>query len=126
MSSPLFIPAILITLLFFLSGFEKIYLFAQSTGKFAKKLGVSLTFAQLIMSCVIVLEIVAPAIIAAYMLTPSLALVPFFKLSVIGLSLFTVLATVLYHNPMKNKEKYYAFMSNVSTLGGLMALYVSV
>ena len=53
MMSPLFFPAILITLLFFLSGFEKIYLFAQSTGKFAKKIGISLTLAQLIMSCVI-------------------------------------------------------------------------
>jgi len=124
--SPLFFPAILITLLFFLSGIEKISMFAQSTGKFAKKFSISLTLAQFIISCVIVLEIVAPAIIAAYLLTRSFTLVPFFKLSIIGLSLFTILATVLYHNPLKNKEKYYAFMSNVSTLGGLMALYVAI
>ena len=124
--SPLFFPGIFITLLFFLSGFEKIYLFPHSTGKFAKKIGIPLTLAQLIISCVIVLELVAPAIIAAYLYTRSFALVPFFKLSIIGLSLFTVLATALYHNPLKNKEKYYAFMSNVSTLGGLMALYVAI
>ena len=124
--SPLFFPAILITLLFFLSGFQKIYLFPRSTGKFAKKIGVPLTLAQLIMCCVIVLELVAPAIIAAYLYTRSFALVPFFKLSIIGLSLFTILATALYHNPLKSKENYYSFMSNVSTLGGLMALYVAV
>ena len=124
--SPLFFPAILITLLFFLSGIEKISMFAQSTGKFAKKISISLTLAQIIISCVIVLELLAPAIIAAYLFTRSFTLVPYFKLSIIGLSLFTILATVLYHNPLKNKEKYYAFMSNVSTLGGLMALYVAV
>ena len=124
--SPLFFPAILITLLFFLSGFEKIYLFAQSTGKFAKKIGISLTLAQFIISCVVVLELVAPVIIAAYLYTRAFSLVPFFKLAVIALSLFTILATALYHNPLKSKENYYSFMSNVSTLGGLMALYVSV
>jgi uncharacterized membrane protein YphA (DoxX/SURF4 family) len=124
--SPLFFPAILITLLFFLSGFEKISMFAQSTGKFAKKLSISLPLAQFIIGCVIVLELVAPAIIAAYLFTRSFTLVPFFKLSIIALSLFTILATAIYHNPLKNKEKYYAFMSNVSTLGGLMALYVAV
>lgn len=124
--SPLFIPAILITLLFFFSGFEKIKHFARSTGKFAKKLDVSMTLAKLVISGAIVLELTAPAIIAAYMFTRAFSLVPFFKLSVLALSMFTILVTLLYHNPFKNNEKYYAFMSNVSTLGGLMALYVSV
>ena len=124
--SPLFIPAVLITLLFFFSGFEKIKVFAYSSGKFAKKMGVSLTLAKLAISGAIVLELLAPALIAAYMFTRAFSLVPFFKLAVIALSMFTILVTVLYHNPFKNKEKYYAFMSNVSTLGGLMALYVSV
>ena len=124
--SPLLFPAILITLLFFLSGFQKICSFAQSTGKFAKKIGISLTLAQFIISCVVVLELVAPVIIAAYLYTRAFSLVPFFKLAVIALSLFTILATALYHNPLKSKENYYSFMSNVSTLGGLMALYVSV
>ena len=124
--SPLFFRAVLIVLLFFLSGFEKIYMFARSTGKFAKKIGVSLSLAKLIISGVIVLELVAPAVIAAYMYTRAFSLVPFFKLAIIALSLFTIGATALYHNPLKTREKYYAFMSNVSTLGGLMALYVSV
>ncbi len=124
--SPLLIPAIFITLLFFLSGFDKIYNFAKSTGKFAKKIGVSLTLAQLIISCVILLEIGAPSLIAAYLYTGSAALVPFFQLALVALAVFTIVATLMYHNPLKNKEKYYAFMSNVSTLGGLLALYVAV
>ena len=124
--SPLFFPAILITLLFFLSGFEKMYLFAEKTSKFAKKIGLSLNLAKIIIGCVIALEISAPSFIALYMYSRSFALVPLFKLSVIALSLFTIAATLLYHNPLKNREKYYAFMSNVSTLGGLAALYTSV
>jgi uncharacterized membrane protein YphA (DoxX/SURF4 family) len=124
--SPFFFASILITLLFFISGFEKIYLFAQSTGKFAKKMGISLTLAQLIICCVIILELVAPTLIAAFLYTGLRSLVPFYKLSVIALALFTILATMIYHNPFKGKEKYYAFMSNLSTLGGLMALYVMV
>lgn len=124
--SPLFFPAVLITLLFFLSGFEKIYRFAHSTGKFAKKMSISLSLAKLVISCVICLELIAPSIIAAYMFTRAFSLVPLFKLAVIALSIFTILATLMYHNPFKGQEKYYAFMSNVSTLGGLMALYVSV
>jgi len=124
--SPFFFASILITFLFFISGFEKIYLFAQSTGKFAKKMGISLMLAQLIICCVIILELVAPTLIAAFLYTGLRSLVPFYKLSVIALALFTILATMIYHNPFKGKEKYYAFMSNLSTLGGLMALYVMV
>ena len=75
--SPLFFPAILITLLFFLSGFDKIYKFTKTTSKFAKKIGVPLTLAQLIIIGVIVLEIVAPLVIAAYLYTRAFALVPF-------------------------------------------------
>lgn len=124
--SPFFFASILITLLFFISGFEKIYLFAQSTGKFAKKMGISLTLAQFIICCVIILELVAPTLIAAFLYTGLRSLAPFYKLSVIALALFTILATMIYHNPFKGKEKYYAFMSNLSTLGGLMALYIVV
>ena len=120
---PLFIPSVLITLLFFLSGFEKIYLFGKSTANFAKKMGFPLALAQLVIICTIILEITAPSIIAAYTYSKSASLVPFFKPSVCALMAFTVLATAMYHNPFEGKEKYYAFMSNVSTFGGLFAIY---
>ncbi len=121
---PLFIPAVFITLLFFLSSFEKIYLFPISTANFAKKSGFPLVLAQLMIIGAIILEMVAPSIIAAYTFTGLPSLMPFFQYSVLALILFTVVVTIIYHNPFKNREKYYAFMSNVSTLGGLMALYV--
>lgn len=121
---PLFIPAVLITLMFFLSGFEKIYRFPISTAKFSKKVGLPLALGQLIIIAVIILELTAPMIIAAYTYYQSASLVPYFKLSVGALMAFTVLATALYHNPLKGRESYYAFMSNVSTLGGLWALYL--
>ena len=120
---PIFFPAVLITLLFFLSGFEKIYYFGKSSGKFAKRMGFPLTLAQLIIIFVIVLEIVAPSVIATYSFTGDASLVPFFKLAVLALMVFTIIATLIYHNPFKSKVKYYAFMSNVSTLGGLLLLY---
>lgn len=121
---PLFYPAILITLVFLFSAFEKVYLFSKSTSKFAKKVGIPLSLAQISISGAILLEIIAPFIIYIYTFTGMLALVPFFKLAVFGLMAFTVVVTILYHNPMKSMEKYYSFMSNISTLGGLLALYV--
>ena len=121
---PLFIPAVFITLLFFLSSFEKIRLFPTSTSKFAKKLGVSLPLAQVGISGAILLEMVAPLIIYAYTFTGMLSLLPLYKISIISLILFTIVVTALYHNPLKGKDKYYAFMSNLSTMGGLLALYV--
>ena len=54
---PLFFPAILITLLFLFSAFEKIYLFSKSTGKFAKKIGIPLYLAQIAISGAILLDI---------------------------------------------------------------------
>jgi len=121
---PSFIPSVFITLLFFLSSFEKIYLFPKSTGKFAKKLGVSLPLAQVGISGAIILEMFAPLIIYAYTFTGMLSLLPFFKMALIALIVFTVVVTALYHNPFKGKDKYYAFMSNLSTVGGLLALYI--
>jgi uncharacterized membrane protein YphA (DoxX/SURF4 family) len=121
---PLFYPAILITAMFFLSGIEKIMFFPRSTGKFAKKMGVRIIIAQLIISAVIALEIAAPTAIIAYMFTGLASLSIFFKFAVLALIAFTILATLLYHNPLKGREKYYAFMSNVCAVGGLLALYL--
>ena len=123
--NPLFFPSALITVMFFLSGFEKLYFFKDKVSKFAKKMSFPLTLAQLVIGCVILLEIGAPSVIATYMYTGMRCLVPFFKLAIIALVLFTLLATALYHNPLKGKDSYYAFMSNTSTIGGLLALYVA-
>ena len=121
---PSFYPAVLITALFFISGFEKIYHFSVSTSRFSKKIGIPLSLAQLVIVAAIILELSAPSVIAAYTFTNNASLEPFFKLSIAALAAFTIIATILYHNPFKGKESYYAFISNVSTIGGLWALYV--
>ena len=121
----IFIPSVFITLMFLLSGINKIKTFTETSKGFAKKIGFSIGLAQFVIFLVILLEIIAPIVIAAYTFTGLAYMVPFFKLATIGLIIFTVLCNAIYHNPMI-KENYYAFMSNVSTLGGLMALYVIV
>ena len=120
----LFYPAILITLVFFLSGFEKIYMFSKSTMNFSKKMKIPLTLAKVVISGVILLELIAPVIITSYTFTGLLALLSLFKTAVISLIAFTVAATIMYHNPLKGGENYYAFMSNISIIGGLLALYM--
>ena len=49
----------------------------------------------------------------------------FGKLSVMSLVVFTVLATYSFHNYFKNPSEYYAFIKNVSIIGGLLVLYKS-
>ena len=97
---PLFYPAVLITAMFFLSGFEKIMFFARSTGKFAKKMGFPLALAQLIIIAVIALEIAAPTAIVAYLFTGLASLLPFYKPAVLGLIGFTTLVLRLHLNLM--------------------------
>ena len=119
----LFYPSILITLIFFLSGIEKIYTFSKTTIDFSNKINISLTLSKLIISGVILLEIIAPLIIISYTFTGLFHLLPFFKSAVISLIVFTIAATVMYHNPLKSKKNYYEFITHLSIIGGLLALY---
>ena len=120
----LFYPAVLITLMFFLSGIEKIYTFSKTTLSFAKKINIPLTLSKVVISVVILLEIIAPLIIASYTFTGLFILLPLFKVAVISLIAFTVAATILYHNPFKGAKNYYTSISHLSIIGGLFALYL--
>lgn len=116
------ISTIYITLLFFLSGFHKIKDFISVTKGFMKKTKLPLTLSKIIISGVILLEIIAPLIISLYSYNSNPKLYAYTKLSLLGLILFTILATFLYHFPPFGSN-YYSFMSNLSTLGGLLLLY---
>jgi hypothetical protein len=122
----LFYPAILITLMFFLSGLEKIYTFSKTTRSFSNKINIPLTLSNLVISCVIILEIIAPLIITSYTFTGLFNLLPLFKIAVISLIAFTIAATIMYHNPFKSGKNYHAFISHLSIIGGLLALYMCV
>ncbi len=119
----LFYPSILITLLFFLSGIDKIYTFSKTTMDFADKINISLLLSKLIISGVILLEIIAPIIIISYTFTGLFNLLALFKIAVISLIVFTIMATAMYHNPFKSKKNYYEFITHLSIIGGLFALY---
>ncbi len=116
------ISTIYIILLFFLSGFDKIKNFTQVAKGFMNKTNLPIMLSKIIIGVVILLEIVAPFIISLYSYNHNPMLYTYTKMSLLGLILFTILATVLYHFPPFGSN-YYAFMSNVSTLGGLLLLY---
>ena len=122
----LFYPAVLITLMFFLSGIEKIYTFSKTSLGFANKINIPLTLSKLVISIVILLEIIAPIIITSYTFTGLFNLLPLFKAAVLSLIVFTVAATMMYHNPFKSSKNYYTFISHLSIIGGLVALYMCV
>ena len=121
----LFTLSICITLLFFLSGFHKISGFMDVVKGFVSKTSIPLQLSKLIIVGVILLEIIAPLIIALYAYDyPNSTMnknLP--KLSIVALIVFTILATLIYHFPPYGNN-YYSFMSNVSTIGGLSALYL--
>ena len=116
------ISTIYITLLFFLSGFHKIKDFTQVVKGFMNKTSIPLILSKIIIGGVILLEIVAPFIISLYSYNHNPMLYTYTKMSLLGLILFTILATLIYHFPPSGSN-YYAFMSNLSTLGGLLLLY---
>jgi uncharacterized membrane protein YphA (DoxX/SURF4 family) len=119
----IFIATILLTIMFLLSGIHKAFTFDKTTAGFAKKFKTSFGIAKLIIMAVIILEIVAPLVLSTYSLLSPRMLKPFVKISIIALIVFTVLCNALYHFPMEGKN-YYSFMSNLSTIGGLILLFV--
>jgi uncharacterized membrane protein YphA (DoxX/SURF4 family) len=116
------IATIYITLLFFVSGFEKIKDFMKVVKGFMNKTALPLPLAKIIIIGAIILEIAAPFIIALYSYNANPKLYTYTKLSILGLIVFTILATLIYHFPPVGSN-YYSFMSNLSTLGGLLLLY---
>ena len=117
------IAATLVTLMFLLSGVQKLLDFTKQAQQFAKKFGLSLVLGQFAIATVIVLEIVAPLIIVHYSVTGQRSMQRLTSLSLIGLIVFTILCNALYHWPAVGSN-YYSFMSNISTVGGLVLLFV--
>ena len=118
----IFIYAFMILLMYFLSGINKARNFFETVNGFKnifflKKLPI--LFYQFAIFLVIVLEIVAPIIIL-YSLQTNMYNNLAYLLS-IGLAVFTVLATIIYHFPPIGSN-YYAFMKNLTATGSLMLL----
>jgi uncharacterized membrane protein YphA (DoxX/SURF4 family) len=123
------VSSILITAMFFLSGFHKLINFDKTVNNFKGKISYALNINQnineyiykSIIGLVVLLEILAPIIIVYYYTTKKYR--KFSNYAVYGLIIFTILATLLYH-PLNINDYYKSipFWANISLIGGLLLL----
>lgn len=120
MNLPDEVLAILLTLMFFLSGLNKINDFTNVKKGLHSRLQhfrLPSKISALLLVIAILIQLICPILVVfashdkKYLMFGSYAL--------LILMLFTILATLLYHFP-PNGAKYYPFISNVTTLAGLM------
>jgi hypothetical protein len=112
----LVIQSLLVLLLFVFSGGEKIFSVEQTSKLLQSKCNLPLALCIIAVLGVIVLELLGSGIIVYSASTNSNKY--FAKMSIIGLIIFTILATVLFH--MGEKEH---ILKNLSVIGGLTLLY---
>jgi len=118
----LLVSSTLLTVMFFLSGISKISSFSQTSNGLYKKPFFNLMpkfISNLSLLLVIILEIIAPMLIMMAVINPEYNLLA--QVSAIGLAIFTILATLLYHFP-PNGVEFYFFMKNITIIGGLLSL----
>jgi len=117
----LFIQSVLILTMFLLSGFDKI----KDVNKVAMslkdkvKLDIPFNLYYLAIIIVIFLEICGPLTITYSSLTKKYRKESYYF--IIGLILFTILATMLYHMPPTGKH-YHTFLNHLAVIGGLLLL----
>lgn len=116
------ISVILLLCMYFISGIGKISSFhTTAMGMHSKQILSVLPFVlcQMILVCVIVLEIAGPLLILYGISNKKYAHYSYY--ATIALIIFTVLATALYHSPPIGSH-FYLFMKNISIIGGLCAV----
>lgn len=122
------LPPILLTSMFFLSGFNKINKFTKTVENLQSKMNninINENIYKLIIVLVIILEILAPIIIVYYYITGKYKL--YTNYAVYGLIIFTILTTILYHQLYINDYfKSIPFWANLGLIGGLLLLVKDV
>ena len=116
------IYAFLILLMYFLAGISKVMNFSETVKGFENLFFIQnlpTLFYNLAISGVVLLEILAPIMIMFSLYTNTYTSYAYY--SSIGLAIFTILATLIYHFP-PNGSQYYAFMKNLTASGALMLL----
>ena len=109
------ITKLLLTVMFLISGVYKLYDPSLSIQKLTNVLPQYKSYIANIIALAGVWEVVASALVlfgTRY----------YAKQAVLSLIVFTVVATLLFHYPPQGM-KYYPFISNVTTVGGLYLLY---
>jgi uncharacterized membrane protein YphA (DoxX/SURF4 family) len=115
--------SILTTVMFFLSGAQKVRNIDKVATGLQKRFPIKslpFNFFRASIVGVILLQIFAPVLIV-YSIAFDASYRKLASIASVALAIFTVLATLLYHFPPKGKE-YYPFISNVTTTGGLLLL----
>lgn len=121
MESFLVLIFLIITLMYILSGKNKILNFrSDSDGLNDKVSFLGKTSSDLLMTCAILIEIIAPVILLLF----ALGVVKdklYCTLAALSLVAFTIAATLIYHFPPKGSQ-YYPFMSNLTSVGALLLI----
>ena len=120
----MYIIVVLITIMFFLSSFQKIGNFEKVSNdlqtQVSKKLfDIPLDLARLGIVCAILIQFFCPLIILYSVYNKRYKI--YGAIASLILAIFTVFATYFFHFPPTGQH-YYAFMSNVTTVGGLSLL----
>jgi uncharacterized membrane protein YphA (DoxX/SURF4 family) len=111
----LFLLSLLVLTLFISSGFQKLFSITDTAKVLQSKIGgVPLSLCVLAIVGVVFTELVGSGTV----LYASVKGSSYVKLSIIGLIVFTVLATLLFH--MNEPSQ---ILKNVSVIGGLLLLY---
>lgn len=114
--------SIILTLMYFLSGIQKIIDYDNVVENFNKKVITNIHISKTIIFLVIILEIICPIlIVTGTMMNTNEIYKRIGRISTYILIWFTMLATYLYHFPPV-KRHYYPFMSNVTAIGGLLLM----
>lgn len=116
------IYAFLILLMYFLAGISKVMNFSETVKGFENMFFIKnlpTNFYNLAIIGVVLLEIFAPIMIMFSLHTNTFSEYAYY--SSIGLAIFTILATLIYHFP-PNGSQYYTFMKNLTATGSLMLL----
>jgi len=106
--------SILVLLLFFVSGFEKIFNFDSTVNSFIKNTGVSTGIAKIGIIVAIIIEILVPLITWYELYTKK---EKYSKYALGALVIFTVIATAIYH-----KDDTSGILKNLSVIGGILFL----
>ena len=114
------IPVNTMMIMFFLSGIDKMINFYKISNEFTTKTPVKIPIelAYLAIIIAIIIQLAAPILINVGLIKKNKQLIFYSTLSLI---IFTVLASLLYHFPPIGYQ-YYPFMSNLTTIGGLMLI----
>ena len=120
------IATCLILFLYLGSGINKVNHFDSTSKLLQSKHGFNLfplMFSKLSLAIAILLLIPGSLIILYSMYSDKYKKISkYTSLALIG---FTILATILFHNPIEDPSQKIAFMKNMSIIGGLMLLYSS-